>query len=511
MVHPGGNARSERRGGSQRPRAAACEDDAELFELAPVAYLVTDREHRITRANRAAAALLVHTGESCVGKPLSVFVPLAERRVFRLRLSQTTNGERITDWPLQLQPSGGAPMVVAATVGRVVDPQGRVAGHRWILRDLSGEQEMQAEIGRFEQMIAVSADLIAFVDRDLVVRAVNDAYAAVLGATPADLIGRPVEQAVGADTFREYLRPKLEAGLAGESQRTERWYVSPSGKRLFLDVRYAPHRGVDGTITGVIIDARDRTELRRLEEESDRRRADLAHVGRLSTLGELASGLAHELNQPLSAIASYCAGARRLVVRGNASPELLVSTLDSCAAQAQRAGDIIRRMRTLVRRDQGTRLPVDLNAIVCDVVTLLEGEGRRKNVQVTIDVAERLPAVRADRVQIEQVVLNLVLNAMEAIDEAASKRRRVEVRTRGLDGGAVEVQVADSGPGFSGEATDALFTPFYTTKAEGMGIGLSICRSIVDAHGGTLSAENLPGSGALLRLRLPAGAGEAVR
>ena len=130
---------------------------------------------------------------------------------------------------------------------------------------------------------------------------------------------------------------------------------------------------------------------------------------------------------------------------------------------------------------------------------------------MTIDAVERLPAVRADRVQIEQVVLNLVLNAMEAIHEAASERRRVEVRTRGVDAGAVEVQVADSGPGFSAEATEALFTPFYTTKAEGMGIGLSICRSIVDAHGGTLSAENLPGSGALLRLRLPGGTGEAVR
>jgi len=532
MSHPAGNTRSQQRGGPHRDGDAAPGHYAELFDLAPDAYLVTDREHCISDANRAAVALLSPSARGCVGMPLTDFVPVADREAFRRRLGRALRADRIAAWSLTLQPSAGAPVSVSASVGRIRDERGRIAGHRWILRDgsevvrarsalaefearerasVDRDVEVRAALGRFEQMIAVSSDLMAFVDRDLVVRAANDAYAAVFGTGRADVIGRPIAEVVGEDTFQEYLRPKLEAGLAGRSLLTERWYVSPSGERLYLDVRYAPHRGADGSVTGVIIDARDRTELRRLEEESERRRADLAHVARLSTLGELASGLAHELNQPLSAIASYCAGARRMVLRGQVPPELLVSTLDSCAAQAQRAGDIIRRMRTLVRRDPGTRAPVDLNAVVGDVVALLDGEGRRKDVHVAIGATAELPPVRADRVQIEQVVLNLVLNAIEAVSEAAPRRREVVVRTIAPAGGVAEVQVVDTGPGFTEEAARALFTPFYTTKAEGMGIGLSICRSIVDAHGGTLSAENAPGGGALLRLSLPAGGGEAIR
>ncbi|MCP5155315.1 MAG: PAS domain S-box protein [Ectothiorhodospiraceae bacterium] len=494
-------------------RAALLESESRhraVVDMDTDGIITVDAAGMICTINPAAAAMFGQQADALLGTDVSTLFPwpLRDEDAGTVAHSIDVGGIRLIAESAELRGRrrDGSTFPLHLIAREFHDHVGPMTALR--LRDLTAERETAATLGRFEQMIEEAGDLMAFVDRGLVVRAVNGAYAGVFGLTPAEMAGRPIRELVGDEVFDDYLAAKLAAAFAGRSVRAERWYVSPSGDAMYLDVRYSPHRAPDGTVIGVVIDARDRTEIRRLEEEIEHRRAELAHVSRLSTLGELASGLAHEINQPLSAIAGYCAGARRLVQRGDSDSALLVETLDACAAQARRAGDIIRRMRALVRRDGGERTLVDLNGLVDEVVGLLESEARRRHVAVTVVAGEGLPPVRADRVQIEQVILNLVRNAIEAIDGAGAQTRRVVLRTVCPSPGSVQVQVVDSGPGLSEEAADAVFTPFFTTKSDGLGLGLSICRTIADVHGGSLTAENAAGGGALLRFTLPAHQGE---
>ncbi len=245
-------------------------------------------------------------------------------------------------------------------------------------------------------------------------------------------------------------------------------------------------------------------ERRRAEETARERQKEMDHVARLSILGEMASNLAHELNQPLGAIANYARGCTRRLETGGGDPGELIEATRAIATQADRAGQIIARIRNFVRKRASPMEPMDIDDAVRTAASLCEGQARRGGIPVALRLAGDLPPVLADRVQIEQVVLNLVKNALDAMEEPPSGTDGVIVRT-GRDGeGRVEVVVADRGHGLSDEARARLFDPFFTTKSGGMGLGLSICRSIVESHGGHLWATDNPGGGAMVRFVLPA-------
>ena len=246
-------------------------------------------------------------------------------------------------------------------------------------------------------------------------------------------------------------------------------------------------------------------ERRRAQEDARERQKEMDHVARLSILGEMASNLAHELNQPLGAIANYARGCTRRLEAGTGNPDQLLEVTRAIAEQADRAGQIIARIRNFVRKRPSQLEPIDVNEAIRAAVALCEGQARNGNVPIVLSLGDDLPPVPADRVQIEQVVLNLVKNALDATTEAAPgpSDRKVTVRS-GRDGeGRVEVAVADHGHGMSEEARSRLFDPFFTTKAGGMGLGLSICRSIVETHGGNLRATDNAGGGVVMRFVLP--------
>ncbi len=249
-------------------------------------------------------------------------------------------------------------------------------------------------------------------------------------------------------------------------------------------------------------------ERRRAEENARERRKEMDHVARLSILGEMASNLAHELNQPLGAIANYARGCTRRLEMGTVEPAQLAEVTRAIAEQADRAGQIIARIRNFVRKRASQLEPTAVNEAVHAALALCEGQARNGNTIIARDLADDLPLVLADRVQIEQVVLNLVKNALDAMQDVAGGRaggsvRTVTVRTGRDEEGRVEVAVADQGHGISEEARARLFDPFFTTKPGGMGLGLSICRTIVEAHGGHLWATDNPGGGAVMRFVLP--------
>ncbi|MCB1859063.1 MAG: PAS domain S-box protein, partial [Gammaproteobacteria bacterium] len=254
----------------------------------------------------------------------------------------------------------------------------------------------------------------------------------------------------------------------------------------------------------VNIYGRDITELRRAESLAREHQQELVHVCRLSTMGEMATGLAHELNQPLSAIANYANGcARRLQSQPERSGDLIYA-LSQINTQAERAGEIIRRLRQLVGKQLPVRSVVDINSLVKEVCSFVEFEARKAGVEIEQQVSfDRLP-VRGDLVQIEQVLLNLVRNALDALHEVPEDSRSLVIRTGFKGGGNIQIDVVDSGPGISEEVAENLFQPFYTTKQGGMGMGLVISRSIVEDHQGRIEAKQVSNGGSCFSVTLPA-------
>jgi PAS domain S-box-containing protein len=252
----------------------------------------------------------------------------------------------------------------------------------------------------------------------------------------------------------------------------------------------------------VNIYARDITAVRRAEQESRQHQAELVHVCRLSTMGEVATGMAHELNQPLSAIVNYANGASRRLKSGNDDRAGLVDAMQHISSQARRAGEIIRRLRALVGKQPPIRSAVDMNYLVREVCGFVEFETLKLEMQIEQRLAEGEIPVDVDLVQIEQVLLNLVRNALDALEERPAGTRALVITTA-VERGRAVVSVRDNGPGIPPERMESLFDPFYTTKESGMGMGLPISLTILEDHHGSIRAESEPGVGTRFVLDLP--------
>jgi len=253
---------------------------------------------------------------------------------------------------------------------------------------------------------------------------------------------------------------------------------------------------------GAIIYHVDVTSRRNAEREVQRLRCELAHVARVATLGELTASWAHELSQPLTAILSNAQAAQRMLA--DADPDLseLRAILCDIVDDDRRAAEIIRRLRALMRKGALEREPLDLCCVVREVANIVHNEARLRDVTVSLDFAPTGACVMADKIQLQQVVVNLMINALEAMKDVAGRHRSVTVRTRVHDK-KLEVAVQDTGPGIGEDQLDVIFEPFITHKPNGMGMGLSVCRSIVRAHGGRIWAQRNDGHGLTVAFTLP--------
>jgi len=292
---------------------------------------------------------------------------------------------------------------------------------------------------------------------------------------------------------------RVLSGQTLEDQRLEYCQAEPGGDR-WHEMVVAALRAAGG---GAVVAHSDCTSRKRAEAEAIRHRTEAAHVSRAATLGELAAGLAHELNQPLGAILTNVQAARRLVRLVPPQTELLCEILDDVAADDLRASEVIRRMRALLRKGELNLQPVDLNEITRDVLRLIASDAILRQVRVTPQFEPDLPGVVGDRVQLQQVILNLLVNSMEAMTSIPMERRRLVVRTSLPRPTFVQVAVQDQGQGFSPEVLRRMYDPFFSTKSDGLGMGLSISRSIIDAHGGRIRAYNNPSGGAIVSFTLP--------
>jgi PAS domain S-box-containing protein len=248
--------------------------------------------------------------------------------------------------------------------------------------------------------------------------------------------------------------------------------------------------------------ARDITDRKRGEEQARQRQAEITHMSRLSTMGELASGIAHELNQPLCAATNYASGCLRLMRSGRGVNDELIGYMTSTIELMERAGNIINSIKKFVRKRGMRRSTTDINDIILQIPTFVNSDIRHAEITLKYELDEHLPMVMADSVQIEQVLLNLIVNAIEVMTDSDIVERNLTIATRQTDE-HIEVSVSDTGSGLPENFEDKLFDSFYTTKAEGLGIGLSISHSIIEAHNGRLWAKNCPDGGAVFSFTLP--------
>ncbi|MBP6736702.1 MAG: PAS domain S-box protein [Rhodobacteraceae bacterium] len=328
-----------------------------------------------------------------------------------------------------------------------------------------------------------------------------------------NLVGWPAETLIGQTPPMPYWAPdQMEETLARQQalaqggarpQAFESRFRHRDGREIEVQVYEAPlidakgaHRGWMGSVID-ITEAKATARLARAQDEN------LARTGRLVTLGEMASSLAHELNQPLSAIASYAAGGLNLMQQGRADPGMLTTALEKMQVQARRAGQIIRGIQDFVKKREPRFAPVALDEVVQETLGFLAPDARENRVHLQADLAS-VPPIRADRILLEQVLINLIRNGMEAMPLPRRHGDVVTITLRAAPAGGAVIEVADQGIGIAPEVDGHLFDAFTSTKPEGMGMGLNICRSIIELHRGQLTHRPRPGGGTIFTVTLPA-------
>lgn len=339
--------------------------------------------------------------------------------------------------------------------------------------------------------------LIAYVDEEQRYRFNNMAYERFFGQSPKELFGRTLREVLGDEAYLQ-VRPHVEQALAGQLAVFERRLPYARAGTRHVSVSYIPAIRAGGRLQGFYVLVNDVTPIKDSERRERQRMLELAHVSRLASLGEMATEIAHEINQPLAAIAMYSAACLRTL--GPASGQVS-GWLEAINIQAKRAGEVVRHLRRFVRKGDIQLGPVNLNQVAKDVAGLIHFDADRQNVRIELDLATEMPDLSAELILVEQVLFNLLRNAMEAMEGTAGERRIV-VRTR-IEADRACVEVADTGPGVSPDLGARIFESFTTDKRDGLGMGLAISRSIVEAHGGTLGYVDNPGGGATFRCCLP--------
>jgi len=358
---------------------------------------------------------------------------------------------------------------------------------------------------KFRLAVEASPSAIVMTNQQGKIVLVNAQAESLFGYLRDELIDQPVEILV-PERFRAS-HPAHRAEFCAASQPRamgagrDLFARRKDGTERLVEIGLAPIHTQEGilALTAIL----DITERRRAELELREQQLNLVHMSRVSTMGELAASLAHELNQPLTAILSNAQAAQRFLAANPTDLEEVREILKDIVQDNSRAGEVIHRMRALVKKGELDIMPLDLAALIRDVVLLVRSDATLHNIHVSLEVDTHLPPVRGDKVQLQQVTLNLLLNAFDAMHDCPPDKREIHVRAARDGGRMVEITVADHGAGLTIDKLEKIFQPFYTTKHDGLGLGLSISRSIIEAHGGRLWADNNPDRGATFYFTLP--------
>ena len=378
------------------------------------------------------------------------------------------------------------------------------------LRRKRAEDVLRASEENYRLLLEHQTDVVVKYDSEQRLLFASPSFCRLFGTDEAGLLGRvfrreadPQDRQAFSAAWDVLAAPPHEVRFEERLRTAQGWRCIAWSQKAMLDAQ--------GRLAAVVADGRDVTERRRAEEQGRQHLQQLAHVGRISAMGEMASAIAHEIIQPLTAVRTYAQACQRLLAAGE-SPAALAQTLERVAVQAERAAQIIHRLRGFMAREDVRAVPVDANVLATEVLDLCRAEASQCGVQLQLRLQPALPAMRVDKIQIEQVVLNLARNGIESMHQSQCEQRLLAVETRAVETqshqeshpGEVWITVRDTGPGVPTEAAPRIFDAFFTTKPGGMGVGLAISRSIAEAHGGRLWLDQPPGcTGACFHLALP--------
>lgn len=493
-------------------RVAASQADSRLAAIvnsSEDAIIGKSLEGIVSDWNRGAQAIFGYSAEEMIGQSVSILLPPGRDNETREILDRVRCGERVEHFETTRRRKDGEIIDVAVTVSPVWDTEGRLVGASKVARDITGTKRASAALSEREahlqSVLNTVPDAMIVIDTAGIMQSFS--------ATAERLFGYRAEEAVGQNVkllmpqpYRDQHDGYLSRYMAtGEAHIIGKGRVvvgqRKDGSTFPMELSVGEMRsGERRFFTGFV---RDLTERQETQQRLQELQAELIHMGRFTALGEMASTLAHELNQPLTAAANYLNGARRLLDGGRSEDLPMVrGAIESAADQALRAGQIIRRLREFVARGEADRQVEDLRKLIEEASALALVGAKETGVRVVFDFDDEARFVLADKVQIQQVLLNLMRNAIEAMQEVSNRELRISSRLKDRD--TVEVEVADTGSGIAPEVAAQLFQPFVTSKRTGMGVGLSISRTIMEAHGGRLWAEPNPGGGTVFRMTLRA-------
>jgi PAS domain S-box-containing protein len=394
----------------------------------------------------------------------------------------------------------GDPIPVFYSGFRIDDPEtGQPINVASVCRDIT--ERKRAE-NLSQQIFERSTDRISIVGRDYRYQRVNPAFERRWGMPAETIVGMHVADLLGMESFEQLSKAYFDRCFAGEEVNYADWSTTPFGRR-YLEATFSPLRPQSERVEASLVIIRDLTEHMLASEALRKAQMELAHANRVATMGQLTASITHEVNQPITAAVTYALAARRWLSAEPPNFREVDDALSLIVKEGNRAGEVVRRIRALIKKAPARKDAVAINDAILEVIALTRTEAANNSVAVRTQLAKGLPRVQGDRIQLQQVVLNLIINAIEAMCDVGKEERELLISSRNEADG-VSVEVRDSGSGFTPAALERVFEAFYTTKPGGLGLGLSICRSIIEAHDGRLWASaNLP-RGASFRFIVPA-------
>lgn len=479
-----------------------------LGAITDIGIFVLDTEGRVASWNPGAERIVGWRAAEILGRHFSVFYTpedvAAGKPARELALVQETG--RFQEEGLRVR-KDGTRFMAQVTITPLKDAAGSLLGYAKVTRDISeraaADEALKAREAHLLSILETVPDAMIVIDEQGRIHSFSKAAERLFGYTPAEVLGENVKMLMPSP-YREqhdgYIHRYLRTGerrIIGIGRVVVG--LRKDGSTFPMELAVGEMRLESGRFfTGFV---RDLTERQNTEARLQELQAELLHMSRFTALGEMASTLAHEINQPLTAITNYLKGCRRLLAESkDEGAAMLRNAVEKAAEQALRAGQVIRHLREFVARGESERRVEHLPKLIQEASALALVGAKERGVRVSYQFDPAAELVLADRIQIQQALLNLIRNAIEAMESVP--RRELVVATRATGDGMAAVSVTDTGPGLAREVTEQLFQPFVTTKKHGMGVGLSICRTIVEGHGGRITAESAPGKGTSFRFTL---------
>jgi PAS domain S-box-containing protein len=490
-----------------------------IYDTAPIGLAFLTPDCRYVRVNQRLTEICGISVADHIGKSVRETVPQVAEQVEQIVHTILCTGEPIVGIEINGQRPDNAERFWKTYWHPLKDPEGIVVGinvaaeeitasrhaqaaliaSEQRLRDLADSlvQRVAAEVRERDRIWNVSQDLLVVADSGGRIMRVNPAWTATLGWSQDDLIEKTAEWLTHPDDLDKG-RIELQNLVAGQkTTRFENRLRDKQGNFCCLSWRAVR----DGDLIFAV--ARDITDLKRAEDQLRTSHRELERVSRQTTLGAMTASIAHEVSQPLAAIITNGNAGLRWLERTDADIDEVRAALTRIVSEGHRTSEVIAGIRRMFIKNRSDKTTIDLNCLIGEVISLVQGELESHQIILQCDKADGLPRLRAERVQLQQVLINLILNAVEAMSSVGKGERLLKIRS-GLGGpNFVAVSVEDSGPGIDPEIMVHIFDDFFTTKPHGMGMGLSICRSIVELHGGNLWANTRSPRGAVFHIRLP--------